>query len=54
MKKEDKIAAFVKLGEKIANLSEEETQQLAASATSQNGWFSFQSVQNAFEGLALC
>lgn len=52
MKKEDKIAAFVKLGAKIANLSEEETQQLATSATSQNGWFSFQSVQNALKGIA--
>lgn len=52
MKKDDKIAAFVNLREKITQFSSSEVEELAATATSQNGWFSNQSVQNALDGLA--
>ena len=52
MKKEDKIAAFIKLGEKIAQLTPSEIEQLASTATAQNGWFAHQSVKNALEGIA--
>ncbi|MEO9485350.1 MAG: acyl-CoA reductase [Ekhidna sp.] len=49
---QDKINAFAKLGEKIAQLSSEEVEQLATSAKAANGWFSTESVQNALEGIS--
>lgn len=52
MKIQDKISAFVALGEKITQLSDQEMEQLAASAKAQNGWFSNESVKNALEGIA--
>ncbi len=48
---QDKISAFATLGQKIAKLSDEEIEQLAISAKAMNGWFSKESVKNAFEGL---
>ncbi|MEP1032848.1 acyl-CoA reductase [Ekhidna sp.] len=49
---QDKIGAFAKLGEKITLLTDTEVQQLASSAKSQNGWFSYESVRNALEGIS--
>ena len=52
MKIQDKTGAFIKLGQKIAHLSEDEIEQLAASAKALNGWFSLESVKNALEGIS--
>ncbi|MEP0986970.1 acyl-CoA reductase [Ekhidna sp.] len=48
----EKIAAFHKLGQKIVDLPEDEIVKLAAAAKAQNGWFSYESVKNALEGIA--
>ncbi|WP_370090477.1 acyl-CoA reductase [Ekhidna sp.] len=49
---QDKIAAFTKLQQKITLLSEDELQNLADRARQKNGWFSYESVKNALEGIA--
>lgn len=49
---QDKIAAFTKLQQKITLLSEDELQNLADRARQKNGWFSYDSVKNALEGIA--
>ncbi|MDW7694013.1 acyl-CoA reductase [Flammeovirgaceae bacterium SG7u.111] len=46
-----RIAAFVALGKKIANLDEEELEEVCLSAASHNGWFTEKSVKTALEGL---
>ncbi|WP_425390865.1 acyl-CoA reductase [Ekhidna sp.] len=49
---QDKIKAFTLLGEKFAALSDEEIEELASVAQSRNGWFSKESIQNVFSGIA--
>jgi hypothetical protein len=49
---QDKIAAFGQLQKKINLLTEDELQNLAAQAKQRNGWFSYESVKNALEGIA--
>ena len=52
MRKEEKIAAFVQLRQKIAGLTDEEMQSLAAQASARNGWFTLKSVKNALDGIS--
>ena len=52
MTNQDYIAAFTKLGEKLSGFSDEEIQDLTHAARAQNGWFSFENIKNAFEGIA--
>ncbi|MEQ8904577.1 acyl-CoA reductase [Ekhidna sp.] len=49
---QEKIAAFTQLQKKISLLTEDELQNLAAQAKQKNGWFSYDSVKNALEGIA--
>lgn len=52
MKIQEKIAAFTQLQKKISLLTEDELQNLAAQAKQKNGWFSYDSVKNALEGIS--
>ncbi len=52
MQKNERIQAFVELGNKLRSLNDEEVAILAQQAKSQNGWFSVESVQNALQGIA--
>ena len=47
MNKSEKINAFSELGKKIAQLTEQEIENLANQAKQKNGWFSLDSVKNA-------
>lgn len=49
---QDKIVAFSHLQKKITLLTEEELENLADQAKQRNGWFSYESVKNALEGIA--
>ncbi len=49
---QEKIVAFTQLQKKISLLTEDELQNLAAQAKQKNGWFSYDSVKNALEGIA--
>lgn len=52
MNKSEKIIAFSELGQKIAQLTDQEIENLAGQAKQKNGWFSFESVKNAFRGIS--
>lgn len=52
MNKNEKIAAFTLLSEKIASLTPSEIQHLADVARVRNGWFDLANVKNALEGIA--
>lgn len=46
-----KIEAFLKLRQKIENLTDDELVQLSATAKNHNGWFTQESVKKALEGI---
>ncbi|WP_436517132.1 acyl-CoA reductase [Ekhidna sp. To15] len=52
MDKSEKINAFSELGNKIAQLSDQEIENLANQAKQKNGWFSLESVKNALHGIS--
>ncbi|MBC6401145.1 MAG: acyl-CoA reductase [Ekhidna sp.] len=52
MKKKERIEAFVKLGKRISNLSEEEIESLSHAAKAKNGWFTYESIKKALNGIA--
>lgn len=52
MNKSEKITAFSELGLKIAQLTDQEIENLANRAKQKNGWFSFDSVKNALQGIS--
>ena len=52
MQKNERISAFVQLGQKIEGLSEAQIAQLAQSAKAKNGWFTMKSIENALSGLS--
>ena len=47
----DRIAAFIKLGQQLASLTEEEQSALFYQAQQQNSWFTFSSLAQALKGL---
>jgi len=47
----DRIAAFIKLGQQLASLTEEEKSTIFYQAQQQNSWFTFSSLAQAIEGL---
>ncbi|MDE0471101.1 MAG: acyl-CoA reductase [Ekhidna sp.] len=51
MIREERIKAFAELGKRISNLSEEEVKSLSHAAKAANGWFTYESVKNALEGV---
>ncbi|GAB4230904.1 MAG: acyl-CoA reductase [Ekhidna sp.] len=52
MKKEEKIHAFSSLGNKITQLSEGEIEKIVAAASSQNGWFTYETVKKSLQEIA--
>lgn len=52
MNKSEKIRVFTELGKKISQLTIEEIENLANLAKQKNGWFSFDSVKNALQGIS--
>ncbi len=52
MQKTERLAAFRHLREKINNLSGDEMDKLTQQAKLKNGWFTEESVKNAFEGIS--
>ena len=48
-----RISAFVRLGERLLSLEEEEKKSLFLSAQNQNAWFTFRSLEQAIEGIRL-
>ncbi|SNT25785.1 Acyl-CoA reductase (LuxC) [Ekhidna lutea] len=52
MKIQDKITAFSQLQKKIGMLTDDELQDLAARAKQKNGWFSYEGVKNALQGIS--
>lgn len=52
MNKSEKITAFSQLGQKIAQLSDQEIENLTNQAKQKNGWFSLESVKNALHGIS--
>ena len=49
----DRISAFVQLGIRISNLSEEEKFPIFRQAENQNAWFTQRSIEQALEGIRL-
>lgn len=52
MKKEERINAFVKLGQRLRDLSPAEISQLSNAAQTENRWFTEESVSDAIKGIA--
>ncbi len=52
MKVEDRISAFVKLGHRIDNLSNDEIDELAGRAQQENPWFTDENVNRALGGIS--
>jgi len=52
MQIEERVAAFADLGQKINSLNKEEIEALSQSAKAKNGWFSYESVNNALQGIS--
>jgi len=52
MQLQEKVQAFIGLGKKIKQLSNEEISDLAVRTKAKNGWFSEESVRSALEGIA--
>src|SRR4051812_22498241 len=52
MNLEDRIAAFEKLANYISAIDEVEFEEIALSAKNENPWFTKESVQESFRGLA--
>ncbi|MEM0941223.1 MAG: acyl-CoA reductase [Bacteroidota bacterium] len=52
MKIEERLKAMSKLGEKISGLTQNEIKELSSKARMANGWFTFDQVTNALEGIA--
>ncbi len=52
MNKSEKINAFSELGKKIAQLTDQEIENLANQAKQKNGWFSFEGIKNALNGIS--
>jgi hypothetical protein len=48
-----RISAFVRLGERLLSLEEEEKNSLFLRAQNQNAWFTFRSLEQAVEGVRL-
>ena len=48
-----RISAFVRLGERLLSLEEEEKKSLFLRAQNQNAWFTFRSLEQAIEGIRL-
>jgi hypothetical protein len=48
-----RISAFVRLGERLLSLEEEEKNSLFLRAQNQNAWFTFRSLEQAIEGIRL-
>jgi hypothetical protein len=48
-----RISAFVRLGERLLSLEEEEKNSLFLSAQNQNAWFTFRSLEQAMVGIRL-
>jgi hypothetical protein len=48
-----RISAFVRLGERLLSLGEEEKNSLFIRAQNQNAWFTFRSLEQAVEGVRL-
>lgn len=48
-----RISAFVRLGERLLSLEEEEKNSLFLSAQNQNAWFTFRSLEQAIAGIRL-
>jgi len=53
MKLEDRIEAFVRLGNKIDNLKDSEKHEIAYTAAQSNAWFTQESVIFALEGIGI-
>ncbi len=49
---ENRISAFIKLGDKIKNLSADELDEISRRAKNENAWFTPENIQRAFEGIA--
>lgn len=53
IKPTERIESFVKLGLRIANISEQELDQLYLEASGYNNWFTRDNIRNAFSGITL-
>jgi hypothetical protein len=51
MTSENRISAFIKLGEKISNLSKEELDELQLRARLENAWFTPENTRRALDGI---
>jgi hypothetical protein len=51
MTSENRISAFIKLGEKISNLSKEELDELQLRARLENAWFTPENTKRALDGI---